>query len=140
MLNPWWERHFGRARALGITLTAAAASFLLLSVVPALALAVPVYVAATGLRNTMQPLFQPLLMDALPTHERTFASSISFVQWNIGWFAATSLSGVWQTTFGFGFIMQLVAACLLVNALMVMFIFRRGAFQPDLLAVKETMV
>lgn len=125
MLNPFWERRFGRVRAIGITLGTAAAAFFVLSIAPTLTLALIAYALAISTRNTMQPLFQPLVMDTLPEHERALTSSVGFVQWNIGWFAATSISGVWQATLGFGFIMQVVALCVLLTALLVLFIFQR---------------
>jgi MFS family permease len=125
MLNPRWERQFGRVRAIGFTLSIAAVAFFALSVAPSLLWAVLAYAVAISTRNTMQPLFQPLLMNALPDSQRAIASSIGFVQWNIGWFIATSISGVWQIDYGFDFIMQVVAACVLVNAVTIVVIFRR---------------
>jgi MFS family permease len=125
MLNPFWERHFGRVRALGITLTIAAVAFFVLSIAPSLALAVVAYAVAISTRNTMQPLFQPHLMEILPEHERAVTNSVGFVQWNIGWFLATSMSGFWQTQYGFDFIMQLVAVSVFITALTILYIFRR---------------
>jgi MFS family permease len=125
MLNPFWERRFGRAGALGVLLTTAAIAFFCLSIAPILSLAVIAYLIAISTRNTMQPLFQPLVMERLPEGERAIASSVSFVQWNIGWFAATSISGTWQQNNGFPFIMQVVAGCVLITGLVVVVMFRR---------------
>jgi MFS family permease len=130
MLNPLWERRFGRARAIGIMLTTAAVAFFFLSIAPTLGAALVAYAVAISTRNTMQPLFQPLVMDSLPERERAVASSVGFVQWNIGWFAATSVSGFWQTNQGFGFIMQVVALCVFITALTVLYIFRRPYAKP----------
>ncbi len=130
MLNPFWERRFGRVRALGITLTTAAIGFLALSLAPTLGVALIAYAVAISTRNTMQPLFQPLVMDSLPEYERAVASSVGFVQWNIGWFAATSVSGVWQAAYGFDFIMQVVAVFVFVTALVVLYIFRHPYAKP----------
>jgi MFS family permease len=126
MLNPLWERYFGRVRALGITLTIAAVAFFVLSIAPSLALAIVAYFVAISMRNTMQPLFQPHLMEMLPEQERAVTNSVGYVQWNIGWFAATSMSGFWQTTYGFDFIMQVVAISVFVTALVILFIFQGG--------------
>lgn len=125
LLNPWWERLFGRVRALGLMLTIAAVAFLILSIAPTLTLAILAYAVAISTRNTMQPLFQPLLMDLLPEQQRALASSIGYVQWNVGWFVATSVSGAWQTDFGFGFIMQVVAVAVFLTALLILWIFYR---------------
>jgi MFS family permease len=125
MLNPFWERYFGRVRALGITLTVAAVAFFVLSIAPSLSLAIVAYAIAISMRNTMQPLFQPHLMEMLPEQERALTNSVGFVQWNIGWFVATSMSGFWQAQYGFDFIMQLVAVSVFITALTVLYIFRR---------------
>jgi MFS family permease len=123
MLNPQWERLFGRVRALSLMLTIAAIAFLILSLAPTLTLAILAYAVAISTRNTMQPLFQPLVMDLLPEQQRALASSIGYVQWNVGWFVATSVSGGWQIHYGFGFIMQVVAGAVLLTALVVLWIF-----------------
>jgi len=125
LANPWWDRRFGRAWALGITLSIAALAFLGLGFAPTLGLSVAAYAVAASTRNTMQPLFQPLLMDSLPPELHNIASSVGLVLWNIGWFAATAISGTWQVAFGFRFIMLVVAGCVFANAISVVFIFRR---------------
>lgn len=125
LANPWWDRRVGRARALGITLSIAALGFLCLGFAPTLALSVIAYAVAASTRNTMQPLFQPLLMDSLSPELHNIAGSVGLVLWNIGWFAATAISGAWQVAFGFRFVMLVVAACVFANAVSVVFIFRR---------------
>jgi MFS family permease len=125
MANPWWERRFGRAWALGIMLTIAAIAFWGLSLAETLLFGVITYAIAISFRNVMQTLYQPLIMDALPPELRNIASSIGLVLWNIGWFTATALSGFWQTTYGFGFIMRLVAIGVMITAISVVVIFRQ---------------
>lgn len=122
--NPWWDRRFGPSRALGVTMTLAAMAFVGLSLAASLNLSVIAFVMAISLRNTMQPLFQPLVMDSLPSDLHNLASSIGLVLWNIGWFAATNISAFWQKTYGFGFIMQVVAVSVLITGLSVIVIFR----------------
>ena len=135
LVNPWWDRRFGRARALMITMSIAAGAFFGLSIAPTLAISVAFYVAAISFRNVMQPLYQPLIMDTLSPELRNIASSIGMVLWNIGWFSATAMSGVWQAAYGFGVIMRLVAAGVFLTGVSVVLIFRRtSAHQP---AVEE---
>jgi hypothetical protein len=47
------------------------------------------------------------------------------VLWNVGWFSATAISGVWQERYGFGMIMQVVALGVLLDGISVVAIFRR---------------
>lgn len=128
--NPWWDKRFGRARGLGITMTIAAIAFLTLSVAPVLWMGVIAYIVATSVRNTMSPLFQPLLLDSLPPIFHNLASSVGFVLWNIGYFCASILGGQWQTTHGFDFIMQVVALAVFVTGMSVVWVFRKRQPHP----------
>lgn len=127
LANPWWDRQFGRAWAVGIAMMIAAGAFLGMSFSPGLAVTVLVYVIAISFRNMMQPLYQPLVMDSLPADLHSITSSIGMVLWNIGWFSATAISGFWQETYGFGVIMRIVAAGVLLNGVMVVVLFRKRA-------------
>ena len=132
LANPWWDRQFGRAWSLGIAMSVASIAFLGLSFAPGLVLSVVVYVVAISFRNMMQPLYQPLIMDSLPPDLHNITSSIGIVLWNIGWFSATAISGFWQETYGFGMIMRIVAAGVLLNGAIVVLIFRkRMPYHPD---------
>ena len=62
--------------------------------------------------------------DRLPPSLHNIASSMTMIMWNIGWFAATAISGTLQTTIGFGLIMQIVAVGVLLNGAAVVLIFR----------------
>ena len=73
------EARLGRARALTALMAASAIAFVGFSLAQALFLAVLFYVFAIGIRNTMQPLFQPLLMDSLDAEYHNLASSIGLV-------------------------------------------------------------
>ena len=117
LLNPLWEARMGRARALAALMAASALAFLGLGMSGALPVAVCFYVLAISLRNTMQPLFQPLLMDALPAELRNLASSVGLVLWNLGWFGSTLSFGLLQATLGYRNIMLLVAFFVLLNGL-----------------------
>lgn len=125
IVNPFLYARFGGARALAITLSVASLGFFALGIAPTLLLAVAAFVIAISSRNTMQPLFQPLVMSHLPLHLHNIASSVGLVVWNIGWFTATAISGFWQQTYGFGFIMQVVSIGLLVTVASILMTFRR---------------
>jgi MFS family permease len=125
LANPWWERHFGRVWALGITMAIAAFGFGGLSLMANLTISIIFFAIAISFRNVMQPLFQPLIMDTLPPDEHNMASSVGLVLWNIGWFTSTALSGVWQATYGFDFIMRLVAIGVLLNGASIILIYRQ---------------
>jgi predicted MFS family arabinose efflux permease len=125
LLNPWWERRFGRARALGIILSIAATAFLLMAASPTLGLCVIAFVAAISFRNGMQPLFQPLVLDRLSPALHNNASSMSMVMWNIGWYIATLMSGFLQKNFGFGVVLTIVAVGVFITAACVVLIFQR---------------
>lgn len=125
LANPFWERRFGRPWSIFLVMALAAAAFLILGAANALIIGVFAYIAAVSFRNVMQPLFQPLLMNSLPHDQHAIASSMSNILWNLGWFSATAMSGTWQESQGYGFIMGVVAAGVLICGTSVMLIFRR---------------
>lgn len=124
LLNPWWEKHFGRVWALGITMTIAAAAFMGLALSPVLMLAIPSFVLAVSFRNVMQTLFQPLMMDYLPVELHNMTTSVGMVLWNIGWMTASAISGFLQQTIGYGAIMQIVSFGMLLAGISTVVIFR----------------
>ena len=83
----------------------------------ALWIAVIFYVAAIGIRNTMQPLFQPLLMASLNAEYHNIASSVGLALWNMGWFVSALTFGWLQAAVGTRAIMLLVAAFVVLNGL-----------------------
>ena len=117
LLNPVWEARLGRAGALTALMLVSAFAFVGLSLAQGLALAVLFYALAIGLRNTMQPLFQPLLMDSLSPPLHNIASSVGLVMWNIGWFISTFSFGALQAAVGTRNIMLLVALLVVLNGL-----------------------
>ncbi len=135
LLNPWWERRFGRVGALAITMTIASAGFFVLAIAPTLAFSVVAFAVGISFRNTMQPLYQPLVLDSLPADAHNNASGMSMVLWNIGWFGATAASGFLQAAYGFDLIMLLVAIGVLITGGMILLIFRKTrASEPGALA------
>jgi MFS family permease len=132
MFNPWWERRLGRARALGVTMTIAACGFFVLGLTRAVPLSILAYAIGVSFRNTMMPMFTPLVLHSLPNALHNNASGMSMGLWNVGWLVATAISGFWQTTYGFGFIMQVVGVGVLLTGVSVLLIFRKAhATQPD---------
>lgn len=115
LMNPVVEARLGRAGGLTALMLISAAAFVGLSWSSGLALAVVFYALAIGLRNTMQPLFQPLLMDSLKAAWHNVASSIGLVMWNIGWFISTFCFGFLQSAVGTRSIMLLVAFLVVLN-------------------------
>ena len=117
LANPLWQARLGRAGALFSLMLLSALAFIGLGVAQALALAVVFYALAIGARNTMQPLFQPLLLDSLAEAHHNLASSVGLALWNMGWFGATLGFGWLQLSLGYRGIMLLVAVFVLLNGL-----------------------
>ncbi len=115
LANPLWQAHLGRAGALFVLMLLSALAFIGLGLAQALALAVVCYALAIGARNTMQPLFQPLLLDSLAEAHHNLASSVGLALWNMGWFGATLGFGWLQLSLGYRGIMLLVAVFVLLN-------------------------
>jgi MFS family permease len=127
MVNPWVARHLGSANAIsGLLLIASLGFFVLGAATGArlLAVAIVAYLVAVGTRNTMQALYQPLLMSHLSDEHHNMGNSIASVVWNLGWFGATAVSGLLQTRVGYPFIMYVVGVGLVLCALSVYLIFR----------------
>ena len=132
LVNPVLDKRYGRAQALFITLSVAAIAFFGLSIAPTLGVSIIAYVIATSARNTMQPLFQPLVMSSIPTDAHNMASGIGLVVWNVGWFSATTISGFLQAGHGFSLIMQVVSVGVMITAVSVILIFRNRPLYQSL--------
>jgi len=117
LLNPSLEARWGRAGALTALMLISAAAFVGLSLSQGLVIAIVFYALAIGIRNTMQPLFQPLLMDSLDETWRTVARSVGFVVWNIGEFIETFSFGFLHAAIGARNIMCVVAFFVVLNGL-----------------------
>ena len=124
LFNPIWEARMGRVLALASLMTISAIAFVGLGVAQSLMIAVIFYVVAIGIRNTMQPLFQPLFMDSLPSQFHNVASSVGLVLWNIGWFGSTMSFGFLQANIGYGNIMLVVAFFVLLNGITIYLVHR----------------
>ena len=119
LLNPLWEARLGRAGALTALMLGSALAFLGFGFSRALGPAVCFFALAIGLRNTMQPLFQPLLMDSLDAEFRNIASSMGLALWNIGWFISSASFAILQGSIGMRGIMLAVAALVVMNGVSV---------------------
>ena len=117
LLNPAVEARLGRAGGLAALMLVSAVAFIGFSAAPGLVMAIVFFVLAIGIRNTMQPLFQPLLMDSLDADLHNVASSLGLVMWNIGWFASTFCFGFLQLAIGTRSIMLVVAFFVVLNGL-----------------------
>lgn len=117
LLNPLMEARLGRAGALTTLMLISAAAFVGFRLSDSLAIAIVFYALAIGIRNTMQPLFQPLLMDSLDETWRNVASSIGLVMWNSGWFISTFSFGFLHSAIGVRNIMLVVAFFVVLNGL-----------------------
>ncbi len=117
LFNPAMEARLGRAGALTALMFISALAFVGLSGSQRLAIAIVCYALAIGFRNTMQPLFQPLLMDSLDASLHNVASSMGLVMWNIGWFISTFCFGILQSAIGYRNIMLVVAFFVVLNGL-----------------------
>ena len=126
LLNPFWEKRLGRANALVILMLISAIAFWGLGISQVLLFAIPLYMLGIGIRNTMQPLFQPLLMASLPSELHNLASSVGLILWNIGWFGATMSFGWLQAMVGFDGIMIVVAVFVLLNGLCIALVFGKN--------------
>jgi MFS family permease len=125
LFNPAWEARLGRAGALTTLMLVSAVAFVGLSQAQGLTIAILFYVLAIGLRNTMQPLFQPLLMDSLAAADHNIASSLGLVMWNIGWFLSTFSFGMLQPAIGSRNIMLVVAFFVVLNGFTIHFTAKR---------------
>ncbi len=138
MINSAMESRFGRANALRLMMIISAAAFFVLGLLPALVISVTVFVIAISSRNTMNPLFQPLVLESLPPSLSNLASSMMLVMWNIGWFAATAAGGFIAERFGYGVIMVLTAITVLMTGFSIPIIFRQPSLLGNRLAWDES--
>lgn len=123
LLNGWLEHRFGRAWALRYAMLLSALCFMGLGWVNVLWLSVVLFIIAIALRNTMNPLFQPLMLDALPADLANMASSMMMVMWSIGWFGATALGGFIIEGLGFEWVMVFVAISVAITGILVPWIY-----------------
>ncbi len=126
LMNPFWETRMGRATALTALMAVSSIAFVGLGMSQTIIIAVVFYALAIGLRNTMQPLFQPLLMASLPVQFHNIASSVGLVLWNIGWFGAAMSFGYLRAALGYPNIMLLAAFFVLLNGASIYLIHRRS--------------
>lgn len=124
LINPIWELKIGRVNALTTLMLISAFAFVGLGIVETLIMAIIFYVIAISVRNTMQPLFQPLFMDSISPEFHNIASSIGLILWNIGWFSSTMSFGYLQKTIGYDNIMILVAFFVLLNGVTIHLVYR----------------
>lgn len=129
MFAPQLERRYGRGGALMLSTGAAGLCFVGLSLSNSLAMAIPFFVGAIALRNIINGIYPPMLMDGLPPQVHNAASSLGYLAWNIGWLISTSLGGFLIERVGYSLILQGVGVGVFTIGFSAWWIFRR-ADQP----------
>lgn len=137
MLNPRIERRFGRVNGLTLAMVIGAVAFVALALAPSLWFAVVVFTIGLSFRNIMNPLFPPMIMDALPESLQNHASSLMQVMWSVGWFMATAISGGIQQRYGYEATTIASAVTLIVTALSITLILRHRIPRTVPLAMTE---
>lgn len=122
---PSAARRLGQVNAVAVAMFATSAAFFLLSLTPGLAPTVLFYMLALGLRNTMTPLFNPLLLNAVPEEHHGLISSFSTGMWSLAFFLITFVAGSWVEAFGYPFLFQVTAVTTLLTGTLSLLVFRR---------------
>ncbi|MCC7208672.1 MAG: MFS transporter [Anaerolineae bacterium] len=122
---PWLEKRLGRLQAIFLTSVVAAIMFLALGAAETLPLGIVAYVIAASVRNLFAIFFTPVILDAFGPRLYSLSSGFGSLVWNVGYFASGTFSGFWAASYGFGFLMNLVAALVFVTAIVTWAIFAR---------------
>lgn len=125
MSTPWWERHFGRSRALVINLLVAAFAYVVLGASELLWVGILAFFAAASIRNLLVPLLEPLRLEAVPKAIHNLASAVGSVAWSLGWFTSGAFSGWLQKNYGFDVVFYLVSGLLILTAFSIFVVFLR---------------
>lgn len=127
MFGPQLERRFGRGPALLLATGAAGMCFIGLSISPTLPTATVFFVSAISLRNIINGIYPPMLLEGLPADAHNAASSVGFLAWNIGWLAGTSMGGFIVARVGYTLMLQGVGIGVFMIGLSAWWIYRRSA-------------
>lgn len=122
---PWLEKRLGRLKAILVTSAIAAVTFLALGAAATLPVGVLAYVLAASMRNLFALFFTQVILDAFGPRLYSLSSGFGSLVWNVGYFSSGAISGVWAASFGFGFLMNLVAVLVLVTAAVTWLMFAR---------------
>jgi MFS family permease len=120
---PYTAHRLGQTNALVAAMIATTVAFFLLSLPFGIAFSVVAYALALGLRNTMSPLYNPLLLDYVRQEHVGMVSSISTAAWSLGFFTITLFAGGWVEQFGYSFLFQVTAATTLITGIAALLIF-----------------
>ncbi len=120
---PYSARRLGQTHALVVAMLATTGAFFLLSLPLPIAPTIVAYALALGLRNTMSPLYNPLLLDYVPEEHIGMVSSVSTAAWSMGFFGVTLFAGNWVEQFGYGFLFAVTAATTLITGIAALVIF-----------------
>lgn len=120
---PYTARRLGQTNALVVAMVATTAAFFMLSLPLGIVPTVLAYALALALRNTMSPLYNPLLLDYVPEEHIGMVSSISTAAWSLGFFGITLFAGNWVEQFGYGFLFAVTAATTFITGIAALVIF-----------------
>jgi MFS family permease len=124
LIVPFTARRLGQVKALNAAMLATTAAFFLLSLSPSIAPTILFYGLALGFRNTMSPLYNPLLLDYIREEHHGLVSSMTTGAWSLGFFVITFFSGSWVEQYGYPFLFQITAATTLITGVSALFIFQ----------------
>lgn len=120
---PRLARRLGQINALVVAMLITTAAFSFLSLTPGLPLTILFYALALAARNTMSPLYNPLLLDHVQEDHVGMVSGMSTGAWSLGFFAITLFAGGWVELYGYPFLFQVTAATTLVTGIASLVIF-----------------
>jgi MFS family permease len=124
--TPWWERRFGRLRGTIITTCLAGAAYVALGLAQAVLFAALMFVIAASVRNLLVPLYEPLRLECVDRSLHNLSSAVGSVLWSLGWFLASTLSGLLQRNNDFTAIFISVAVLQALTALSIALVFRKA--------------
>lgn len=127
LLVPRLERRFGRSATLLVSMGAAGLCFVGLGLSTGIGAATLFFVCGISIRNIVNGIYPPMLLEGLPTRVHNTASSVGFVGWNLGWLMGTTFGGFLTARIGYGTLLQFVGLGVFMIGVSAWWIFRREA-------------
>lgn len=124
LIVPVTARRLGQINALTAAMVATSAAFVCLSLTTGVGATVVFYALALGFRNTMTPLYNPLLLDHVDAQHHGLISSVSTGAWSLGFFVITFFAGGWVEQYGYPFLFRVTAVTTLVTGVAALIIFQ----------------
>lgn len=126
MLGPQIERRWGRGRGLLFCTALSGIAYWGLSYSTSLFAATACFVLAISLRNIVNGIYPPMLLDGLPPHMQNAVSSLGFLSWNVGWLFSTSIGGFLAASIGYSVILRIVGVGVMLIGLSAWWVYRRA--------------